>query len=61
MYLVDTDVLSEGRKDAQANPGVRAFFAAAVRDDIALYISVLGTSKNLPFPPRGRHNADRRR
>jgi toxin FitB len=41
MYLVDTDVLSEDRKGAKANAGVRAFFAAAVKDDAALYVSVV--------------------
>lgn len=41
MYLIDTDVLSEVRKGANANPGVRNFFADAVRKDISLYVSVI--------------------
>lgn len=41
MYLIDTDVLSEVRKGAKANPGVRDFFADAVRREIPLYVSVV--------------------
>jgi predicted nucleic acid-binding protein len=38
-YLVDTDVISEGRKRSKANRGVRRFFANAKGD--ALYLSVV--------------------
>lgn len=38
-YLIDTNVLSEARKGARANPGVRRFFADV--DDDALRVSVL--------------------
>ncbi len=38
-YLIDTNVLSEARKGARANAGVRRFFADA--DDDSLWISVL--------------------
>ena len=41
MYLIDTDVLSEVRKGANANQGVRKFFADAVRKEISLYVSVI--------------------
>ena len=41
MYLVDTDVLSEVRKRARANPGVRRFFADARVKGAALYLSVI--------------------
>ena len=41
MYLIDTDVLSEVRKGAKANQGVRDFFADAVRREISLYVSVV--------------------
>lgn len=41
MFLVDTDVLSEGRKGANANAGVRGFFAAAVKADTALFIAAI--------------------
>lgn len=38
-FLIDTNVLSEARKGARANAGVRRFFADV--DDEALHISVL--------------------
>lgn len=41
MYLVDTDVVSEIRKQEKANPGVRQFFADADRDDVPIYLSVV--------------------
>jgi predicted nucleic acid-binding protein len=41
MYLVDTDVISEIRKGARANPGVRAFFEDAEREGVDLFLSVV--------------------
>ncbi len=41
MYLVDTNVISEARKGRKSNPGVRAFFRAAARGDVALFLSVV--------------------
>lgn len=41
MYLVDTDVISELRKRAKANSGVRRFFANARTKRDALYVSVI--------------------
>ncbi len=41
MYLIDTDVISEVRKDEKANTGVKAFFRDAARTDAALYLSVI--------------------
>lgn len=41
MYLVDTNVISEARKGAMANAGVKAFFLDAIRDGAALYVSVI--------------------
>ncbi|MBB2926612.1 type II toxin-antitoxin system VapC family toxin [Paraburkholderia silvatlantica] len=41
MYLVDTNVISEIRKQGRANKGVLEFFRAAARDDIDLYLSVV--------------------
>lgn len=41
MYLIDTNVLSEIRKGARADPGVRAFFERAATQDMALYVSVV--------------------
>lgn len=41
MYLVDTDVLSETRKGARSDNGVREFFDAAKRSEAGLYLSVI--------------------
>ncbi len=41
MYLVDTDVISEARKGAKANKGVRAFFEQAASEEVSLFISVI--------------------
>lgn len=41
MYLIDTNVVSEARKRAQANRGVIRFFEKAQTDDDALYLSVI--------------------
>ena len=41
MYLVDTDVISEMRRGARANTGVRAFFRDAVTNAVPLYLSAI--------------------
>jgi toxin FitB len=41
MYLIDTDVLSEVRKGARANAGVRAFLDDARRSRTQLFVSVI--------------------
>jgi toxin FitB len=41
MYLIDTDVISEARKEGKANAGVRQFFADADRDNVPMYLSVV--------------------
>ena len=41
MYLIDTDVLSEARKGAAADPGVRGFLVEVARAETPLYISVI--------------------
>ena len=41
MYLVDTNVISESRKKAKANKGVKAFFNQATKEDQPLFISVI--------------------
>ena len=42
MYLVDTNVISEARKDAKANPGVRKFFQTTDAADIYLSVQTIG-------------------
>jgi toxin FitB len=41
MYLIDTDVISEARKGARANPGVRAFFQKVREEAAPLFLSVI--------------------
>jgi predicted nucleic acid-binding protein len=41
MYLIDTNVISEARKRAKANRGVRAFFHRISRERIPAFISVI--------------------
>ena len=41
MYLIDTNVISEMRKGARANLGVRDFFATAVSEGLPAYVSVV--------------------
>ncbi len=41
MYLVDTNIISEARKKAKANKGVRDFFKRALSDNTPLFISVI--------------------
>lgn len=42
MYLLDTNVVSEVRKGARANAGVRRFFAAVDPDALFLPVQVIG-------------------
>jgi len=41
MFLVDTNVISEARKSPRADPGVRAFWADASRNDTPLFLSAI--------------------
>jgi predicted nucleic acid-binding protein len=41
-YLVDTNVISELRKQDRSNPGVRAWFATVADDDLYLSVLVIG-------------------
>ena len=41
MFLVDTNVISEARKGRRADPGVQAFWAAAIRDDTPLCLAAV--------------------
>lgn len=42
MYLVDTNVISEARKGAKANPGVQKFFQVIATEDIYLSAQTIG-------------------
>lgn len=54
MYLVDTNVISEARKGARADAGVRAFFHDADPDALYLSVQTLGEIR------RGLENVRRR-
>ncbi len=41
MYLIDTNVISEARKKARANPGVSAFLRGVAQRDEAAFLSVV--------------------
>jgi len=58
MYLVDTDVISEARKSANSNPGVRTFFAAARREERRLFVSVVTIGELRQGIERIRHRGD---
>lgn len=60
MYLVDTDVVSEARKRANANPGVRRFFADARTKGDALYLSVITLGEIRRGVETIRHRGDTR-
>lgn len=42
MYLVDTNVISEARKDAKANSGVKKFFQETNADNLYLSAQTIG-------------------
>jgi hypothetical protein len=42
MYLVDTNVISEARKGARANAGVKKFFKETAAEDIYLSVQTIG-------------------
>lgn len=41
MYLIDTNVISEARKQSRADPGVTAFFQRVAKDHCPVYLSVV--------------------
>jgi hypothetical protein len=41
MYLIDTNVISEGRKGARANAGVRDFFKRVASNQLPVFLSVV--------------------
>jgi predicted nucleic acid-binding protein len=59
MYLLDTDVISEARKESRADVGVRAFFSEVQKDDAPLYLSVITIGELRRGVERVRHRGDR--
>jgi predicted nucleic acid-binding protein len=60
MYLIDTNVISEARKRAKANRGVRIFFDRVSREDIPVFISVITVGELRRGVECIRHRGDRR-
>lgn len=60
MYLLDTNVISEVRKQERANPGVVKFFQTAAREDLGLYLSVVTVGELRRGVEMIRHRGDLR-
>jgi toxin FitB len=45
MYLIDTNIISEARKKANANPGVAAFFEKAIASGEPVYLSAISVGE----------------
>ena len=45
MYLIDTNVVSEARKQGKANPGVVRFFNEVAANDAAVYLSAVSVGE----------------
>lgn len=58
-YLIDTNVISELRKQAKANPGVREFFHQAAIVNAQLYLSVITIGELRRGVERIRQRGDR--
>jgi toxin FitB len=58
VYLIDTDVISEGRKGAKCNPGVRGFFGRATAEGAELYLSVVTIGELRQGLEKIRHRGD---
>ena len=60
MYLIDTNVISEARKKAKANIGVRRFFKQSVEDGLRMFISVVTVGELRRGVESIRHRGDTR-
>jgi predicted nucleic acid-binding protein len=58
VYLVDTDVISNGRKRSHANPGVRRFFRDAVTQGVPLFLSAITIGELRQGVEAVRHRGD---
>ncbi|MGO9174499.1 MAG: type II toxin-antitoxin system VapC family toxin [Rhodomicrobium sp.] len=45
MYLIDTNIISEARKKANANPGVAEFFKQAIASEEPVYLSAISVGE----------------
>jgi hypothetical protein len=58
VFLVDTDVISEARRGAKANAGVRSFFARALGEGADAYLSVVTIGELRQGVEKIRHRGD---
>ena len=58
MYLVDTDVISNARKQGRANPGVRRFFRDAAAHGMPLFLSAVTIGELRQGVETVRHRGD---
>ena len=58
IYLLDTNVISEARKKARANPGVQAFFSNLVATGERAYLSSVTVGELVRGVERIRHRGD---
>ncbi|MGB8702644.1 MAG: type II toxin-antitoxin system VapC family toxin [Thermosynechococcaceae cyanobacterium] len=58
-YLIDTNIISELRKQRNANPGVRKFFQQATEQKARLYLSVITIGELRRGVELIRHRGDR--
>jgi predicted nucleic acid-binding protein len=58
VYLVDTDVISEARKGANGNVGVREFFDNASQNNAALFLSAITIGELRQGVEKIRHRGD---
>lgn len=58
VYLVDTDVISEARKGANGNVGVREFFDNASQNNAALFLSAITIGELRHGVEKIRHRGD---
>ena len=60
MYLIDTNVISEARKRAKANRGVRQFFRRVIKERAPVFLSVITVGELRRGIELLRHRGDRR-
>ena len=58
MYLIDTDVVSDARKRARANPGVRKFLREAATQGVPLFLSAITIGELRQGVEAVRHRGD---
>ncbi len=58
VYLIDTNVISEGRKKTRANPGVTRFFSHVAAAALPVYLSVVSVGELRRGVELVRHRGD---